>query len=150
MQVIEKLNIKATYVFCALIERLRQSGAAYIRLKKASYLPLSIELLYGGITTPWGEGKLYSLMHSFVQHGDLMRDPDMTFIVVDNRDQRHQLLEFVGIYPQSYQLDSLDIFQESIFIEGMKLTKFHVAQNREHCAFANIWLTNIEQQGFLS
>jgi hypothetical protein len=152
MATLHKLNKEATTVFCQLLERLEQmrdDDHDCLRLKSPGYLPLSFERLYGGIQTPWGEGTLYSLMHWYIQEGDVMRDPDMVFVVVDNRRGAQDPIDLVSIYPQSYQADNMGLYQESLFIDKSALSKFSPALNVQHCDFANMWLINIQAQGFL-
>src|ERR1700743_2089471 len=137
MATLYRLNENATRIFCTLLDRVNQTENKYLKLKLDSFLPLSFEFLYDGVTTPWGEGKMYSLMHSYELNGDLMRDPDITFIVVDNRSKDNDLPELVGIYPQSYQQDALSLYQESIIIEDCSITKFRPNLNKDHCSFCN-------------
>lgn len=152
MATLHKLNKAATTVFCQLLDRLKQvedSAHKCLRLESSGFLPLSFERLYNGIKTPWGSGTLYSLMHWYIQEGDLMRDPDMVFVVVDNRQALEDPVDLVGIYPQSYQADSMGVYQESLFIDGSAFSKFIPSLNIRHCEFANMWLMNIQAQGFL-
>jgi len=152
MATLHKLNKEATIVFCQLLERLeklKDDDHHCLRLESGGYLPLTFEQLYGGIQTPWGEGTLYSLMHWYVKEGDVMRDPDMVFVVVDNRQASNDSTDLLGIYTQSYQADNMGMYQESLFIDNSALTKFSPALNMQHCEFANMWLMNILAQGFL-
>lgn len=112
-------------------------------------MPLTVEQIGKGIATPWGEGKLYSLCHYYEQNGDLMQDPEMCFIVVDNRAAETGDIDFVGVYPYAFIQASLAIYQESANIENNKLTSFSRKQQADHTVFANQWLGNIDKQGFL-
>jgi hypothetical protein len=127
MNNVSKLPIEATEIFCRLIELLdkqdRASESGYMKLKREGFMPLSMERLYSGIGTPWGTATCYSLAHTFVQNGDLMRDPEMTFLVVDNRNGKDDF-RLVGIYPESYQMDGLGLYQECLFTENRKLARF--------------------------
>lgn len=142
----QKLNQNATKIFCLLLKKL--NGQQHIKITIPEFMPLSIERLQENIITPVGIGTLYSLCHYYEQNGDLMRDPEMCFIIVDNRKDPKDYLA-VGIYPQLYQLDSLGIYEESIRIENGTVTNCITPWHKGHCSFANQWMKNITQQGFL-
>ncbi len=142
----KKINQAATKIFCKLIERL--GGEQHLKLTAPEFMPLVIEQIGENISTPFGTGKLYSIAHYYEQNGNAMRDPEMCFIVVDNRAQKDQF-EMVGIYPQIFQQDNLSIYEESICIEDNKLTTYKPTWQSGHATFANQWLQNIKQQGFL-
>jgi hypothetical protein len=141
------LNVKATRIFCRLLKKL--NGEQHITLKVEGFMPLTIELIRENIVTLWGAGKLYSLSHSYTQSGDLIRDPEMCFIVADNRSEESEF-ERMDIFPQMYQQDNLGIYEESIRIEGNIMTTYSEAWQHSHVSFANQWLCNIAQQGFLA
>ena len=46
----------------------------YLKLRSEGYMPLSFECI-GQASCSYGTAKMYSLMHTFSQNGDLMRDP---------------------------------------------------------------------------
>lgn len=142
----KKLNQQATKIFCKLLKRLNRQQ--HLKLQADEFMPLTLEQIDEHITTPWGEGKLYSLSHHYVLNGDLMRDPEICFIVVDNRNEEKEF-EMIGIYPQMYQQDNLGLYEESVRIENGKLTTFIKTWQHSHCSFANLWLANIAKQGFL-
>jgi hypothetical protein len=140
------INKNATKIFCRLLKKL--GGRVYIKLLSEGYMPLTIECVLENIKTPFGEAALYSLCHYFEQNGDLMRDPEMCFLVVDNRRESNQY-DLIGIYPQMYRMDGLGLDRESIRIENGKMVSFRAFMQRDHAIFACSWLKNIRQQGFL-
>lgn len=84
-------------------------------------------------------GPVFSVAHYYEQNGDLMRDPEMTFLRLPD-----------GSYsPLSYQQDGLGLYQESvIFDENGNPEKFIPSMQRNHALFAEQWMKNIkEQQG---
>lgn len=84
-------------------------------------------------------GPIFSVVHYYEQNGDLMRDPEMTFLRLPD-----------GSYsPLSYQQDGLGLYQESvIFDENGNPEKFIPSMQRNHALFAEQWMKNIkEQQG---
>jgi len=111
-------------------------------------MPLVIERIAENIMTDFGAAKLYSLAHYYEQNGDLMSDPQMCFLVIDQRTQTKDI-EHIFIYPQMYQLDGLGIYEESILIKDNRVIGCKKAWQDGHCGFANLWLNNIRQQGFL-
>ena len=141
----KKINQQATKIFCRLLEKLGNHDS--MKLISDGFMPLVLEQIGENISTPYGNAKLFSLAHYYEQNGDLMRDPEMVFIVVDNRIEKNDL-ELIGIYPQMYQQDSLGIYEESVNIEHNKLTTFKKLWQDSHCNFANMWLKNISQQSF--
>lgn len=141
----KKLNEQATRIFCRLIKKLK--GQQHIKLYSEGFMPLSMERLEENILTPDGVATTYSLCHYYELNGDLMRDPEMVFIIVDNRNDEKDI-EAIHIYPQLYQLDSLGLYEESIRIEDGQIKSFIKTWQSGHCAFANQWLRNIQMQGF--
>ncbi len=142
----KKLNEQATKIFSRILKKL--NGKDHIKLHSEGFMPLTIEKLDTNISALSGKATTYSLTHYYEQNGDLMRDPEMVFIVVDNRAdcKDYNALE---IYPQMYQQDNLGLFEESITIENNTIKSFIKAWQYSHCNFANQWLINIQQQGFL-
>lgn len=142
----KKLNQQATKIFCRLLKKLKDQ--VQIQLLSDGFMPLSIECIGTNIMTPLGEAKLYSLSHTYTQNGDLMRDPEMCFFVIDKRNDPREY-HLIGIYPQMYQQDNSGIYEESISIERGEFTVIKTWQ-QGHCHFANQWMKNISEQGFLN
>jgi hypothetical protein len=110
-------------------------------------MPLTIEKI-GEVYN--GEAKLYSLCHYYVQFGDLMQDPEVCFIVVDVRGDETEAFEKVQITPYSFRQANMGIDDESItFNENGIVKNCDDDMQHEHTEFAEQWLTNIWQQGFL-
>ncbi|WP_394801013.1 DUF6908 domain-containing protein [Niabella ginsengisoli] len=72
------INHTAQQVFDYLIKRLGSSD--YVKLHADGYMPLSFECI-GQLSCSHGTAKMYSLMHTFTQNGDLMRDPEICFFI---------------------------------------------------------------------
>jgi hypothetical protein len=142
----KQLNEQATRIFCRLIKKL--NAEQHIKLFSEGFMPLSMERLEENILTPAGVATTYSLCHYYKQNGDLMRDPEMVFIVVDNRKDEKDM-KAVHIYPQLYRQDSLGLYEESIRIDNGLIKSFIKTWLDGHCAFANQWLRNIQVQGFI-
>ena len=109
------------------------SDDQHITFHADGYMPLSIESLgYSFNGCP-----VYSMMHYYVQYGDLMRDPDMTFYV--DRDNKK-------IVPMSFQQDGLGIpLYQEVFDS---LTRYRPRLLSDLDSFLRTWTTNIIDQGF--
>lgn len=142
----QKLNQQATKIFCHLLEQLKDE--IYVQLLSDGFMPLSLECICTNITTPYGVANLYSLSHTYTQNGDLMRDPEMCFFVIDKRTDPREY-HLVGVYPQMYRQDNLGLYEESISIERGEFTVIKAWQ-KGHCNFASQWMINIKEQGFLT
>jgi hypothetical protein len=141
----KKLSIEATRIFCRLLKRMGKQ--TYIRLTAKEFLPLVLEQI-GEVSTFYGPGKLYSLAHYYEQEGDLMRDPEMVFIVVDNRKGTTDY-DPMAIYPQLFRQDNIGAYEESVCLENDRATTFKPLWQKDQAIFASQWLKNIQQQGFL-
>ncbi|WP_286920419.1 DUF6908 domain-containing protein [Flavobacterium sp. UBA4197] len=141
------LNTKAKTIFCELIDKMESLD--HLKITNEPMIPLVIEYLHVNISTPIGIGKQYSLCHYFKQNGDQMQDPEMCFIVVDNRTQTNCNIDLVSIVPYMFQQASGGIYQESIFFENFKIAEINHKIQRDHTLFADFWLSNIQQSGYL-
>lgn len=83
-------------------------------------------------------GDVFSIAHYFEQNGDLMADPEMTFL--KGSDGRY--------YPMSYKLDSLGVYREGIVWEDGEPRYISTREQREEAIFAGTWMQNIKWQQF--
>lgn len=125
------------------------NGVDHLKIDNKPYMPLTIEKIGEVITTPFGGAIQYSLAHYYAKNGDLMRDPEMCFLFIDKRKGEPITLENVIIIPYMYQQDNLAFYEDSVLIINNKTEKYAPSLNADHVAFANLWLLNIEKQGFL-
>jgi hypothetical protein len=83
------------------------------------------------------QGPIFSIAHYYEQNGDLMKDPDMTFL-------RRADGEY---YPLSYQQDGLGIYQDAIAWDDQGDIKgFRAKMQADMVSFANGWMENIKDQ----
>ncbi len=143
----EFLNLKSTIVFTKLVDTLNNG---YRIIENRPFMPLTIEQIGEQISTPWGIAKLYSFCHYYEQNGDLIQDPEMCFFMIDNRQGFTADFDKVRIAPYSFRQANVGIYEESVRMESNSLTKFHRPMQQSHTEFANQWLGNIQQQGFLN
>jgi hypothetical protein len=127
----QHLNDKATAIFRKLTEGLKKVGD-HCRWNNASgtFMAACVEII--GRT---GLGPLVSIAHYYEQNGDLMRDPDVVFVI--GADQH--------IYPISYRQDGLGIDQEAAYVEDGQW-KVKTKMQADITEFCNQWMLNIEEQ----
>ncbi|TDQ73834.1 DUF6908 domain-containing protein [Sphingobacterium yanglingense] len=153
----KKLNKKANEVFAELLDMMQ--GKQYMNIRfdypndkdsNSPFMPLTIEKLAEGIETAFGVGKIYSLCHFYIQNGDLMQDPEMCFIVIDDRTEKVKDLNLLAIFPILYVQANLGIYHESVIVVDGKATKYRKVIQSEQASFANTWLMGIKRNGYVS
>ena len=130
------LNQASTKIFEQIVDGLKELGDhKKIDNAPGTFMALSVELI-----DQWPEGNVVSLAHYYEQNGDLMRDPDMTFLVSNGT----KVLE--GIYPASYRQDGMGIDQVSLFHDEDDKLKICNKWQEGQASFANTWMRNIKEQ----
>jgi hypothetical protein len=138
----KSINEHATKVFLSLIERL--GNEQYIKLTSEGFMPLHFEFI-GKVVTNCGVCNAFSLMHRFLQNGDLMRDPEMCFLHFTDGPGN----VFKGVFPYTYQLDAIGVYQEAIEFHQFGHMDINPGLQEQLSEFANLWLTNVKDQGFI-
>lgn len=83
------------------------------------------------------QGPVFSVAHYYEQAGDLMRDPDMTFL--RGADGEY--------YPLTYQQDGLGIDQDAIDWDDQgNIKSFRPKMQADFVSFGNLWMQNIKDQ----
>ena len=120
------LGKRATKVFMELVR-----GVDYDNPKKLSngngFMPVSIEQI--GDTK---QGKIYSITHYYEQNGDLVSDPDMTFLLANG-----------CVMPLTFEQGALGIYQVAV---DLNTNKYFPRLLSDLVSFANTWMRNIKQQ----
>lgn len=141
MMNIKPLTIKNSAVFNCLVEGLDKVGdAKKIDNTNRAFMPVSVEKIFeekrSGVLF-----EHFSVCHYYEQNGDLMRDPEMTFIKVNTA---------IGakIFPAYFRQDNIAKEEFSIWRdETGKILTIKKLQ-ADHTSFANLWMRNIrDQQG---
>lgn len=115
-------------------------GVQAVRITVSGYMPLSVE----EIGSSADGHRLVSLCQYGEQNGDLMRDPDLVFIITD-------LPDGTTAEPVSYRNDYLGIFQEVYrYDETGKRTHVVSALKQELKEFARAWFATLRDQGFFA
>jgi hypothetical protein len=161
----KSLNKTASLTFAKLITQMGQ--ADYLKLDRggSAIMALSIEKLVPEVDFAGTNATIYSLSHYFEQNGDLVPDPDMTFAVINPKDQQPALAGKTPCHPDGrrpegphhHQLHSKHLliipltFQNSIYYTEAIFLKanswqIHPKQQADLADFANNWLKNIQWQ----
>ncbi|OJV50981.1 MAG: hypothetical protein BGO31_10970 [Bacteroidetes bacterium 43-16] len=142
----ESLNQNAKEIFCKIIDAM--NGKQNLKLHAKNCFPLIIEQIGYNIDTEFGKGCLYSFCQYFVQNGDLMQDPEMCFLVVDNRTDKSAAIDDVYVFPYMYQLARLCFYECSIDMCD-KIVEVKTAMQIKHKLLAQVWLDELKSLGFL-
>lgn len=113
----------------------------YFKLEQENYLPLVFER---------HEPHVCSLSHYYIQEGDLMSDPDVTFLI---NKHRSDLVNEIILCPLSITQSRLGIYREVAFLNSNRdnLHSFKPRSMKDLASFCNTWTDNIQaQQWFLS
>jgi len=126
------LNKKAKSIFNKCVAGLNEPGESR-RIGNAAngFMPLIVECV-----ATWQTSHIYSLAHYGEQNGDLMCDPEMTFLLGPNGDVR----------PLTYRNDFVGIDQVAAEPNDETGWKFNQKLQHELCTFAQQWLSNIDEQ----
>lgn len=109
-----------------------------VRIRVDGYMPLSIE----AIGTSGDGNRLISICHYGEQNGDLMRDPEIVFVLHQGPD---------GLYaePISFRNDYMGLLQEVyVYDDAGRRTHVHTARKAELKSFCIMWFRNLKEQGF--
>jgi hypothetical protein len=125
------LNDRATVIFRKLTEGLKKVGDHQQWNNDSSFMAACVEII--GQT---GLGPLVSVAHYYLQEGDMMRDPDVVFLI--GADQH--------VYPISYRQDGLGIYQEAAIVEDGKW-RVRPKMQADIVKFCNdTWFPNLNEQ----
>lgn len=129
-ETLKALNQHAQAVFDQLTKDLDVGGARKIDNAKGLFMAVSIDRL---------TERHYSVAHNYVQNGDVMADPDMTFF--KSADGQ--------VYPCTFQQDNLAIYRVGLDITDEGVIEAENARvQADQAEFANMWMRNIaDQQG---
>lgn len=131
------ISSKAASIFYAVIDMAGEDGT--VKLDNAEgFVPLSVERIYRDNSI----GEIWSFAHYGELNGDLMRDPEMEFLVVGQK-----------VYPISYRLDYVGFYEPLAWLTDsstLEIDQGLIRQGKaqEQADFAAMWLRNIaDQQG---
>ncbi len=132
MAALKKINQPARKIMDILTLDLRHPGDhKKIDNTEKTFIPVTVECI-----DLCASGTIFSVCHYGEQNGDLMRDPEITFL----RDERGDY------YPLSFQNDYLGIHRESVLFSDGKPSRFYPSIQRDQAVFVGAWMRNIKQQ----
>ena len=127
------LNKTAEKIFNTLIEGLKEPGEARkIDNTEGTFMPVHVEIIDQSTY-----GKHVSIAHYYVQEGDLMKDPEMTF-----------LNSLKGnVFPMTFEQDGgIPICQVAMEIDENGNIRRNEKIQKSLVDFANMWMKNIKDQ----
>jgi hypothetical protein len=131
---LKPLNQKAAKIFMKIIDGVNTETVKRIGVKGTAIMQVIVEKIYHENVY----GKVYAVGHYFLQNGDRMSDPEMTFLVNDDDDR---------VYPLSFEMHGvLARYEESAKFTDRKLSGIYKKMNNDHKNFANQWMENISNQ----
>lgn len=137
------LNHSATATFIRILSLMK--GKDHLKLDNApgAFMPLSVEFLF---FRKFGSaiGKVYSFAHYFEQNGDLVPDPDMTFLFIDPPAGTPSTIELTRIYPLTFQTQIG--FDEAMFQNDHGKWQYKPSSLADLVSFSNLWMKNIKLQ----
>lgn len=126
----KKVSDAAKKVLDALTSGLDSENTHRKMDNSKAFMPVSVNFL--GKTEL---GPIFAVSHYGTQNGDLMADPDMTFL--KGADGNY--------YPGSFRNDYTGTYQECLWIDG-KQVKFAPRLQADLVSFAGTWMRNIRTQ----
>ena len=142
----QKLSKICTIIFLRLLDKLGTYQG--ITLKAKGCFPIQFEA-GEDVQTPQGTGKLYTLSFLMFQRFLIFKNPEISFILIDNRQSPDARPKEVSIYPGSVRFDRWDYTEESIPIKDNVVGAPNIPVQRCHCKFASQFLKSMVSDGFL-
>lgn len=121
------INPQARNILEHIISKIPETGHLKLEKPSIAIMPLSVE---------WIGNRTLSISHFYIQNGDLMRDPEVTFYKSGN-----------SYFPATYQQDNLGLYQEAIlFDEQGTPERFNPKLQKSLVEFVDSWFENIVWQ----
>lgn len=130
------LNKEATAVFRHLIAGFTlKPGEDHRRIDNTNgaFMAVVVETVE---VAPTG-APIVSVAHYYEQNGDLMADPEMTFLLANDR-----------VFPMSYRLDGLGVNRVAFEYLDKNRWRLNAREQAGETLFANQWMRNIKHQQF--
>ena len=131
----KSINKTSAAIFQKLIALMGEEGHLKLDNAKGAFMYLAFEKLYP--TDFVGRSAtVYSMAHYYVLEGDLVPDPDMTFIALTEQPEK--------VYPMTFQ--NALTYTEALYQDDNKVWKIKTSSQADLASFANSWLKNIKYQ----
>jgi hypothetical protein len=133
------LSIAASKVMTKILDGMDSIGDKKTIKNSDTFTPLTVESI-GEINTGHFKGMIYSLAHYSEQNGDLMADPEMTFLKLN-------LGEEIKFIPMSYTNHYVGRYDKAFnYGDSGELKSFSKALLKSLKSFSTMWLKNIKYQ----
>ena len=131
----KSINKTSTVIFQKHLSLLGENEHLKLDNAKDSFMYLSFEKLYecDFVGRP---ATVYSMSHYFEQEGDLVPDPDMTFIAPKDKPE--------SFYPATFQ--NMLSYTEALYKNDKDVWVINNSKQADITYFANTWLKNIKYQ----
>ena len=128
-------NYKRLAPFIAAVDATPEN---HFTFHASGFMPLSIERLE---SESWWGYPVYSMMHYYIQEGDVMRDPDMTFAVLHEGEK---------VVPLTFRQDGAPFTPYGTLYQEVFSgpDKYQPALLKDLDSFLSSWTRNILSQGF--
>jgi hypothetical protein len=132
----KKLGIRAENIFRTLVEGINaENHARKWNAGSPTYMDACVNYV---VETQYGV--IISIAHYYKQNGDLMKDPDVEFLVSDGVKLP------TGVYPLTFQQDGVaGGYRQYVKFVGDEL-RYNKAGQADLTAFCNKWMQNIKTQ----
>lgn len=133
-----QLNPEETASFRAIAE-----GVRYRKVTSGGYIDLTVEMVeYRKIAGV--QAMDYSFCHYGELNGDLMRDPEMLFLVIVSPDGDWH------VYPHYYRNDYAYGYETESLVPKDGGMGVLLKTQHDQASFAQDWLRNLKEQGFVA
>jgi len=129
------LNLKAQAVFNKLFEGMTRVGDHRIVDAERGFMPAHLEIV-GRERLGEHDVLIASIAHYYVQNGDLVQDPECTFLIGH--------MEPIACFPLSFCQGGVTNQEVARIIDGS--IQSNAKLQRQIATFCNSWLLNIKQQ----
>jgi hypothetical protein len=127
------LNQKATQVFLKLVEGLNDVGDSKKIDNSTGFMAVHVEIIGKPDCEHITAGWIVSVAHYYEQHGDLVCDPDCTFLFTKG-----------NVFPMTFEQGGV-IYQVAAKLEEGKIL-FNSKVQKDLVTFCNGWMLNIQEQ----
>lgn len=129
----------------------------HVQREVPGFMPLVVERIFNPPPAPPGARAHLSVAHYYLQNGDLVSDPEVTFSVYHLSE--HAGLRSLGIavadrassewlfIPTSVSMPTVGQYHEAFSGRSEALLVSRTWQ-RETCSFCDLWNRNLREQGF--
>jgi hypothetical protein len=119
-----------------ILTELAKDDHVKIDNRPGSFMAVVIEKLHD-----LDNGPVYSVSHYYEQNGDLMSDPDVTFLKMTSNGRNFY-------FPLTYRQDNLGIDRELATYDesGRKIIGCYKKIQEDTASFCTVWMRNIKHQ----